>query len=234
MPYVRTIEMCGYRVVAGFATPSLDPVESDKAIKPLLEETDEFKTMQDLGERFGVLERRRQEILGVARMHARKLDKTAFEEARKAYEAIVEEQKAVQKQAADAKPALIAKRLELIKKHGVRFQLRDVEKIDEETSDMLTSKFAGLRNDEYLLIDGTTKKKSEIETEIETERIAALTEEEKAQEKEQLLDQALKDTVIKRYEYEIQNRTDALADAQAWYKERCEEIENRYRKKGTF
>jgi hypothetical protein len=225
MPYVRTKSAGSFKLVAGFEPPSLDPVQSERVVQPLLEETNEFKTMQTISAEFSELEQKRQMLLADARRLRRPVDRESIG---KAYKAVVIEQREAQERAAALKPALLAKHRELLETHGVRFYTPGVEEIDEETSEMLTSKFAGLGSDELLLIDGTVIKANEIKDQLEAERIAALTQEEKHAEKKRMLDEALTDSVIRRQKYEIQKRAEPLADAQQWYEAQCEKIEEKY------
>jgi uncharacterized protein YqgV (UPF0045/DUF77 family) len=80
----------------------------------------------------------------------------------------------------------------------------------------------------FLHEDLTTAQLVEIADQRELDRIAALTTEEKDQEKQAMIDQAARDAGALKSQYEIENRLDPLGDAQAWYAAKVAEIDAKY------
>ena len=152
MLYVRFKEIDGFKIFLSFEPPSVDPVQTAKTVDPLMAETDEHKHMQSLSERFGKLERRRQQILGQARLVCK--DPAALDMAQKAYEDVVKEQQEVQQEAAEYKPQYQRRHLELTKKHIVRFYTPGCQEITQEQKDELTRAFALLEPGQLLTVDG--------------------------------------------------------------------------------
>jgi len=114
----------------------------------------------------------------------------------------------------------------IVDRVGVRYWIKDAQGAwSEHTIDELGKE----PPPDSVLSDQLTKaQKLEIADQKDLARIAALTPEEKTSEKEDLLEQALINAGQERAKYEIQKRLDPLGDAQAWYEDRCAEIENRY------
>lgn len=74
----------------------------------------------------------------------------------------------------------------------------------------------------------TEEQKQEIAAQVENERIAALSPEDKEAEKNAVIDAALKESVQMRNELEIKDETDALQIAQNWYNAEVLAIDERY------
>jgi hypothetical protein len=76
--------------------------------------------------------------------------------------------------------------------------------------------------------DLTTEQRTSIELQFETERVAGLTQAEKDAEKAIAINAATAQSVHLRSQYEIEGRTDPLADAQAWLDAEIVKIEAKY------
>ena len=151
MPFVNYKEVDGFNVVTSFDPPSVDPVESHKIVDPLWAETTEYKKAEALSEKFGQLEQRRQQLLAAAR---RARNKGEHEAIGRAYEAVVQEQKAIQAEAKANKPALTKQRSDLLKEHAVFFQVPNCNEVDQETVDELSAKLHALKPGQFLTLEG--------------------------------------------------------------------------------
>jgi len=222
MPYVRFIEADGFKFVTDFEPPTIDPVATQKVINPLFEETDEYKYTQKLRAEFGELERRRQGILGASR---RARNHGELKAAQDAYEAVVKEQRDIQRKAVEHKPAFAQRRLALLEEHAVRFEIQGCQEIDQEVKDTLTDAFALLQPGQALTIEGHV-----ITDEArEAARIARLSDEQRAIEDQKRTRDALATAARMRSRYEIEGRADALEESQKWFEKEKVRIENLYK-----
>jgi hypothetical protein len=74
----------------------------------------------------------------------------------------------------------------------------------------------------------TEEQKTEIVNQVEADRIAGLTEEEKTAEKEQLINGLLREAAIMKSELEIQSDPNALQKSQDWYSAEVLKVEEKY------
>lgn len=151
MPWVRFVEIDGFRVVHGFDAPSIDPVATARVIDPMMAETDEYKHAESIRREFGDLERRRQALLGTARRARNHAELTATQNS---YVGVVRSQNALQQKAAAHKIKYMAKRAELMAAHAVRFEIGNCLEITQKQKDKLTDAFALLQPRQLLTLDG--------------------------------------------------------------------------------
>ncbi|NIS54598.1 MAG: hypothetical protein GWN94_26485 [Phycisphaerae bacterium] len=113
----------------------------------------------------------------------------------------------------------------LIDKIGTKYWTKPADKWIETE---ITELGVDVPVDAYLWDDLTKEQTLEIFEQQETERIAALTTEDRAEEKNTKIILAKRKAGALKGEYEIEGRLDPLGDAQAWYSDRVAEIEATY------
>jgi hypothetical protein len=151
--YVQTQQIGDYQVVIGFRPPSIDPVASKAVVTPLLQETDEFKQLEQIQAKVianlqlqGQIWRQWSQCLPESK------EWTKYETDFRAVEA---QYRVLKQQISHWGGLLEEQRRMLIESHGVRFGSRGVETVDQGTFDDLHKSFRRLDKRDRLLFDGT-------------------------------------------------------------------------------
>lgn len=155
MPYVQTKMIGAYQIVVGFATPTIDPVESAKVIDPLLEDTDIYKRFIELKNELGALQAEQIAIWNVWKLIKVKTSPDWLDCERQ-YRRAEENIREIQAKLAHQSNLLEQKRRQLLDEHAVRFTICGCEEVDQVTFDSLQTKLRTRAPDTYLLRDGST------------------------------------------------------------------------------
>lgn len=128
MKTVITQEINGYTIIIGFGNPVIDPVETAKIIKPMLEDSNELKAVKQKIKEVGARQRMAiQAMKESARLKIRGDQKFKEKEAEAAaHFQIVKE---LQEEAKPLKGPLKQKRIELIKENAIYFEPKQNEMI---------------------------------------------------------------------------------------------------------
>lgn len=268
MPFVQTKEVGIYNVFIGVKVPSIDPVESAKAIQPHLEETNEHLRILELKKAIEANLQLQATIWAAWKKFPQ--GTSQYADCKLKWGATVAEYANLQLKAREAQENLDRRYKLLLEEYGVRFTIPGLEEVDEAACAALLKTRAVLKEHQCLLSDGTVVEnnigqrywlkdglgvwaeheitelggvipsgsapwdelsdadRAAVEEQFELARLAILSPEQKTAEKEDLIAKALVAAGAKRSQFEIQGTLEPLAEAQAWYAERCAWIEARY------
>lgn len=254
MQTVITKKIDGYDIIVGFGSLSIEAVETEKKAKPLIEKTDEAKAVKVKGKELSAIAKEYSDAVkaakeafknGNASLHSQHIFTAGQKE---------EKMKTVQAELVDLIHAEKEKYAEIWMENVVYHEPKAGEIVLEDNS--LVELYLALGKKELLCLDGTVIKdnrgvkyikegkvltvdtlgaepdgplmESVTPEEFEAMRIASLTEAEKAKELASITDGLAEQAASMRSKLEIQGDADALAKAQAWYKEQVAAAEEKY------
>ncbi len=290
---VITKEIDGLNIVLGIDTEKIDPIATAKRIKTYLEASNEYKAkkvrldkIRGLSESNNSLNNQGKNVIQRACNRLGKISNDVTESDLTAGETSslnkynnlivrnIDEIKKITAEFPEVEKKLKIKKTELIKKHGIYFNLKnDYEnKIIDKDAEILKSKLKIISgHKKFVLIDGsiiedlrgktfyakisgiwqkievkllsdtidtgifhlmedlTDDEKAEISIQFESDRIQAMTSEDKESEKNMYLDSLINQAAAMRNKLEILGDSKALTKAQDFYNTEKVIIENKYK-----
>lgn len=252
---ILTKNIDGFEIIAGFGDLCIEAVETKKAVKPLLEKSDEMKAVRAKGTELGLASKSYHEALVAAREAFKNGNISVHSEHVFTAGKREQEMEAIQNELVDLIHASAEKRIQVWNENLVYHEPRKGEILLEDIT--LAEKFVDLENNELLTVSGETiidkrgvkyVKDGKIETistlgaepdgplmteltaeQFETLRIASLSNPEKTNEIEQIKEGLAGQAANMRAKLEIQGENGAsLTKAQDWYNIEVALVEEKY------
>lgn len=205
----------------------IDPEETKQKIRPLFEQSKEFKKQQKLALQKSQLHKRQQELISQysGKIRYRVLDAKKRIEIKEEYIEIGEKLKILEKQIVDHAKNTENIYRKLFKINAVYSAPGNAILLNNQKMKHWNKLIQNLKNGELLLEDGTVITKKQ----FEKERISNLSDDEKAYELQSGLAQKIRLATQMRNNLEIQKDLDALKKSQDWFAAEKEKLEELYK-----
>lgn len=220
------------RIVAFIGNdPPTDPEATKQIVRPLVEQTEEYRQQQEFAAKKLELHKKQNELNSEYHQYYNPSAIIKWQGLPGRQKEIQIEYVQIQRELEDLEKEIVehAKKCDEIWKqiridNAVCLAPRNAVLLDDDESKKWGDLINQKRLDQHLLENGEIISNEE----IELERIAELTPEARQAEKEAQLSGALGMSMHLRQELEIKGDSDALTKAQEWYKLESEKIEKRY------